>query len=185
MAAYERALAARERLSKANPTTTRHVEQQIGLHRMIGSLHERAGRPTDARASYERGRAIGEKAADHAPRPRNPRGIGLRLPSLGDSALGTGEASEATAKYERMRATVAKLVEAHPSRPSYRSPLADCIRRHGSALQAAGRAADAIAHYRQSLAELERLEKPTPVDLYDMACCRSLIAGAARSPARD
>ena len=52
-------------------------------------------------------------------------------------------------------------------------------------MQASGRPADAIAYYRRSIAELERLEKPTPVDIYDMACCRSLIAGAARRPARD
>ena len=49
-------------------------------------------------------------------------------------------------------------------------------------MQAAGRPADAIAYYRQSIAGLETLEKPTPVDIYDMACCRSLIAGAALEP---
>ena len=37
MEAYKRALAARERLSTANPTSTRHIGQRIGLHRMIGS----------------------------------------------------------------------------------------------------------------------------------------------------
>ena len=52
----------------------------------------------------------------------------------------------------------------------------------GITLQASGRAADAIAHYRQSIADLERLEKPTPIDLYDMACCRSLISGARSEP---
>ena len=81
-----------------------------------------------------------------------------------------------------MRAIVARLIEAHPAAPRYRSQLADCTRRVGLVLQASGRAADAIAHYRQSLAELERLEKPTPIDLYDMACCRSLISGAASEP---
>ena len=49
-------------------------------------------------------------------------------------------------------------------------------------LQDSGRAADAIVLYRQSIAELERLEKPTPLKLYDAACCRSLIAGAATEP---
>ena len=81
-----------------------------------------------------------------------------------------------------MRATVARLIEAHPAAPRYRSQLADGIRRVGTVLQAAGRTADAIAHYRQSLAELERLETPTPTDIYDMACCRSLISGAASEP---
>jgi hypothetical protein len=46
-------------------------------------------------------------------------------------------------------------------------------------LQGTGRAAEAIGDYRRSIAELERIKTPTPIDIYDMACCRSLISGAA------
>jgi eukaryotic-like serine/threonine-protein kinase len=49
-------------------------------------------------------------------------------------------------------------------------------------LQSTGRPREAIARYRQSIAELERIEKPSPIDLYDVACCRSLISGAAGEP---
>ena len=70
LATYERALAEREKLAKANPTTTRYVEQQIGISRTIALLHERAGRPTDALASYQRARTIGENAAESVASPR-------------------------------------------------------------------------------------------------------------------
>jgi eukaryotic-like serine/threonine-protein kinase len=166
-----------------NPTSTRHIGQRIGLQRMIAGLHEQAGRPTDARVSYERGQVIGEKAAQTlGADPGILEEMAYLYQSWGSLAVGTGDIPEATAKYERMRATVARLIEAHPAAPRYRSQLADCVRRVGVTLQASGRADDAIAHYRQSLADLERLEKPTPIDLYDIACCRSLISGAASEP---
>ena len=150
---------------------------------MIASLHEQAGRPTDARASYERGQVIGEKAAQSL-------GANLEIleemsylyQSWGSMAVGTGDIPEATRKFERMGTIVARLIEAHPGAAKYRSQHADWTRRIGIMLQASGRPADAIAHFRQSLAELERLEKPTLGDLYNIACCRSLISGAASVP---
>ncbi len=184
LASYERALAARGKLSKANPTLTRHINQQIGLHRMIGSIHAQAGRPPEALASYERAQRIGEKAAHSHASDREIRNeLAYVYELLGDLMLQRGDTSEALVQYERMRVTEAKLVEAHPHDFRFRAALADSIRRSGTALKAAGRTADAIAHYRQSLAELERIPKPTPVDIYDMACCRSLIAGAAADAA--
>ena len=77
-----------------------------------------------------------------------------------------------------MSAVVDTLVEAGASAlaPGRRAGF---LRRLGTALGATGRAEEAVAHYRRSLAMLETVERPTPVNLYDMACCRSLIAGAA------
>ena len=178
--AYERALAARVRLSKASPTTTRHIEQQIGIHRMIASLHAQAGRSADALASCERARLIGEQAAEsHTSAPAIRQELAYVYSAYGDLMLKRGDPSEALAQYERMRMIEDILLKAYPNDPRFRSAHADSVRRKGTALQASGRAADAIACYRQSAAELERLEKPTPVDIYDIACCRSLIAGAA------
>ena len=86
------------------------------------------------------GRVIGEKAID---------AIGSNLDILEQLAfiyqswaeivLKTGEASEVLVKYERLRATVAGMVEAHPSAPRYRSLLADCSRRIGIVLQSSAR----------------------------------------------
>jgi tetratricopeptide (TPR) repeat protein len=180
LATYERALAEREKLAKANPTTTRYVEQQIGISRMIASLHERAGRPTDALASYQRARAIGEKAAESVAAPTEILAeLGYVYQGLGDLMLHTGNPREALAHYEQTRALIAKQFDRNPSAPKVRSRLADNARRIGTAVQASGRPADAIAYYRRSIAELESLERPTPVDIYDIGCTRSLIAGAA------
>jgi hypothetical protein len=52
----------------------------------------------------------------------------------------------------------------------------------GTALQQTGRLAAAVVEYRRSLAMLERVEKPAPVDVYNMACCQALLAAAARLP---
>ncbi len=180
LAAYVRALTERERLSNANPTTTRYIEQSIGIRRMIASLHERAGRRADAAASLDRARAIGEQAADSYP---EATGVLLELSyiyqALGDSSLKAGNASAALARYEQIQAIFVKLVAGKPSAPTFRSRLADSFRRIGTAIQASGRPADAIAYYRRAIDELEKLEKTTPVDIYDIGCCRSLIAGAS------
>jgi tetratricopeptide (TPR) repeat protein len=180
LGAYERALLARERLSTANPVTTRHIAQQIYLHCGIAALHEQAGRPADAVASLERGRLIGEKASDStATAPEILEQLAYIFQLWGDFALHRGDLSGAKAKYKQMLATVSRLAEAHPAHPTYRSRWADGTRRLGTVLLAEGRPAKAIVHFGQSLAELDRLEKPTPVDFYDMACCRSLISQAA------
>ena len=86
---------------------------------------------------------------------------------------------EARAKYRANAGDGRRAGRGSSRRAQVPEPTRRLTRRLGTALQAAGRAADAIAHYRRSLAELERLERPTPVDIYDMACCRSLISGAA------
>jgi hypothetical protein len=39
-----------------------------------------------------------------------------------------------------------------------------------------------VAYYRRSLAILEGLKQPRALDYYDVACCHSLISGAARQP---
>jgi eukaryotic-like serine/threonine-protein kinase len=180
---YGRALAARERLSKANPTLTRHVEQQIYLHHMIGLLHEQAGRPAEALLSYQRGRAIGEGATGSlASAPELLEQLASVHQALGDFMLKSGDSPQALASYERKMAILTGLAGAFPSLPSYRTDMIEGNMRLGAVMQAAGRTADAIVQYRRSLAELERLEKPRPVEFYDMACCRALLSGAAAEP---
>ena len=78
-----------------------------------------------------------------------------------------------------MRVILENLIQSYPSVPEYRSLLLDSVRNLAIATQANGHISQAIALYRQVIAELESKEEPTPTDLYDAACCRSLIAGAA------
>jgi eukaryotic-like serine/threonine-protein kinase len=46
-------------------------------------------------------------------------------------------------------------------------------------LQKCGRPADAVLAFRDAIEILEGLANPSPGDLYDIACCQSLLAGAA------
>jgi eukaryotic-like serine/threonine-protein kinase len=39
-----------------------------------------------------------------------------------------------------------------------------------------------VTYYRRSLALLERLKRPTAANLYDVACCHSLISALATQP---
>jgi hypothetical protein len=66
--------------------------------------------------------------------------------------------------------------------PGSRAGHASAIRHLGTALQASDRPADAIEHYRRSLTLLESIDRPSEVNVYDMACCHALIAGAAAAP---
>ena len=134
LAAFERACSARERLSKANPTSIRHIEQRLGLHRMIGSIHHRGGRSTNARASFETARVVAENAIPAiGSAPTILSELSYVYQAWADLELSTGQIAEAIAKYERMQAIVAGLIAAHPAAPLYRSRMADSIRRIGTA----------------------------------------------------
>lgn len=179
MSAFERALAARDKLARARPTATRHVEQLVQLHYYLAEIHEHAGRSAAARSSYESAISIGERGIRAFPSDLALYEQ-LAYPFEGwvRFLAAQGEAAEARSACERMRAVVNTLVEASASAFAT-SRRAGFLRRLGTAMGATGRAEEAVAHYRRSLAMLETEERPTPVNLYDMACCRSLIAGAA------
>ena len=64
--------------------------------------------------------------------------------------------------------------------PYQQTNLAVGLRLHGIVLQKCGWPAEAVSAFREAIAVLKGLADPTPGNVYDMACCRSLIAGAAR-----
>src|SRR6202030_3186475 len=70
-------------------------------------------------------------------------------------------------------------VDAEPSHQQYRRYLLVGLRRRGIVLQKCGRPAEAILAFRNAIDVLEGIAKPRPGDLYDIACCQSLLAGAA------
>jgi tetratricopeptide (TPR) repeat protein len=176
-----------ERVREANPTNSVIEADLAWIDTLLGGHLASAGRNSEALAVYERALAARERLSKANPLVTRHIEQQINLVGMiGSLHMQAGRAKDALETYERgraiterLRATVAGLVEADPSAHRYRSLLADCIRRLGIILQGTGRAADAIGHYRRSIAELERVEKPTPIDLYDMACGRSLIAGAA------
>jgi eukaryotic-like serine/threonine-protein kinase len=88
-----------------------------------------------------------------------------------------GKPSEAMASFDEALAIHRKLVTANPSTSSYRSNLAGTLRRCGIAMQKCNRRAEAESAFRQSIAVLRELPKPSPSDHYNIACYQSLLAG--------
>ena len=72
-----------------------------------------------------------------------------------------------------------KTVEAEPSEPDHRWPLAVRLGRHGIVLQKCGRPAEAVSAFREAIAILEGLAEPNYVVVYRIACNQSLLSGVA------
>ncbi len=83
---------------------------------------------------------------------------------------------------ERAQSVLQRLTLANPTNLVLQGDMAWVEGQLGKRLATAGRMMEAVAHYRQSLAQLESLAEPTSAGLYDMARCRALIAGAASAP---
>jgi tetratricopeptide (TPR) repeat protein len=170
-------------LLKLNPNEVRHRQMLAMVLRTKSWIHMMAGRTALARPPIERAVAILEKTAAANPGRRDIRDeLSRYYCDLGEVEAAEGRPTEARAWYEKVRLVQQKAADADPTDFSARSRWADALRRIGTTLQVSGRPADAIAHYRQSLAVLEGLTSPTPTDRYDIACCHSLIAGAAPEP---
>jgi serine/threonine-protein kinase len=179
----ERWAAAREAALKLNPNEVMHRQRLAMVLGKQSWIHRIAGRTALARPPIERAIAILEETAAANPGRRDVHNeLPIYYCELGEVEAAEGRPAEARAWFEKVRLIQQKAAGADPSDLSARSLWADALRRIGTTLQASGRPADAIAHYRQSLAILEGLKGPTPQDVYDMACCHSLIAGAAPEP---
>ena len=100
----------------------------------------------------------------------------------GDIEAADGQPEQARAWYEKAQTIRKQRAVADPTDEPSIAFCADSLRRIGTTFQASGRPADAVAHYRQSIAILEGLKKPRALDFYDMACCHSLISAAAAQP---
>jgi serine/threonine-protein kinase len=183
LAVLDRSAAAREELLKLNPNEVRHRQMLALVLRTKSWVHLMASRTAQARPPIQRAVAILEETAAANPSRRDIRDeLSRYYCDIGEVAAAEGHLLEARAWFEKVRLVQEKAAVADPSNFSARSRWADALRRIGTTFQAAGQPADAIAHYRQSMSMLEVLASPTPTDRYDIACCHSLIAGAAAEP---
>ena len=178
--AFEKVRVAREILMKANPDEVRHQQQLGWVLRTQAACHMTLGRPARARPLIERAAAVIEQTAR-----ANPRRIDVQVElaeiycTLGEVEAQDGQPDRARAQFERAYEIRKKRLESEPSDPTALSYCADSLRRIGTTFQASGRPADAVDHYRRSIAILEGIEPPRALDLYDLACCHSLISGLA------
>jgi serine/threonine-protein kinase len=183
LSVLDRSAAVREALLKLNPNEIRHQQMLALVLRTKSWIHMMAGHTALARPPIERAIAILEKTAAANPGRRDIRDELTRYYcDLGEVEAAEGHPVEARAQFEKTLLLARRRALADPSDSSARSRWADSLRRIGTTLQASGRPVDAIAHYRSSLTVLEGLTAPTPTDVYDTACCHSLLAGAAPEP---
>jgi tetratricopeptide (TPR) repeat protein len=183
LAVLDRSAAVREALLKLNANEIRHQQMLALVLRSQSWIHMMAGRTALARPPIERAIAILEKTAATNPDRRDIRDDLTRYYcDLGEVEAAEGRSVEARAQFEKVLLLMRQRAEADPSDSPARSRWADALRRVGTTLQASGRPIDAIAHYRRSLTVLEGLKSATPTDVYDTACCHSLLAGAAPEP---
>jgi serine/threonine-protein kinase len=179
----DRSVAARESLLKLNPNEVRHSQMLALVLRTKSHIHLMASHPDLARPPIERAVAIMEKTVAANPDRRDLRKeLASYYCELGEVEAASGRTGAARGWYDKVLLIAQRAFDEDPNDFSARSRWADALRRIGTALQASRRPAEAVGYYRQSMAILEELKSPTPTDVYDVACCHSLIAGAAREP---
>jgi eukaryotic-like serine/threonine-protein kinase len=176
----ERVRAGRELLLKVNPDEIRHQQQLAWALRTQAACCVTLGRLAQARPLAQRALAVLERTAE-----ANPNRLDIQVDlaeincALGEIEAGDGQPERARGYYEQSWAIREKRVAADPTHEPSIAFCADSVRRIGTTLQASGRPADAVAYYRRSIAILEGLKKPRALDIYDAACCHSLISGVA------
>jgi serine/threonine-protein kinase len=177
----ERVRAGREQLLKANPTEVRHQQQLAWVLRTQAACYVTLKKPALARPLAQRAAAIIERTA-----AANPKRLDVQVElaelycTLGEIEAADGQPEQARGCFERAQAIRQKRLEADPHDEPSLAFCADSLRRIGTTFFAAGRPADAVAYCRRSIALLNGLKQPRALDLYDEACCHSLIAGAAK-----
>jgi serine/threonine-protein kinase len=177
----ERVRIGREAFLKANPDEVRHQQQLAWVLRIQAACYVTLAKYAQARPVCERALAVIRRTAE-----ANPHRVDVQV-MLAETYCTAGEIEAADRQPERARgyfeqamAIRQERLEANPSDEPSLGSMADSLRRIGTTLQASGRPAEAIAHYGRSVAILEGLKTPQAVDLYDAACCHSLISGAAK-----
>jgi serine/threonine-protein kinase len=177
----ERVIVGREIFLKANPDEVRHQQQLAWVLRTQARCYVTLGRFAKARPVCQRALAVIRQTAE-----ANPKRVDVQIElaqlycTAGEIEANEGQLERARGYFEQAMAVHQKRVEADPSEEQSMAFVADSLRRIGTTLQASGRPAEAVAYYRRSIDILERLKKPQSADLYDAACCHSLISGAAK-----
>jgi serine/threonine-protein kinase len=177
----ERVRVGREAFIKLNPDDVRHQQQLAWVLRTQAACYVTLGKYAQARPVCQRALAVVQRTAEANPKRHD---VQVELAGIyctaGEIESLDNQPDRARGYFEQAMAIRQKRLDADPSDEPSIAFMADSLRRIGTTLEASGRPADAIAHYRRSIAMLESLKKPLALDLYDIACCHSLISGAAQ-----
>ena len=90
-----------------------------------------------------------------------------------------GKAGAAEAEYRQAVTVLQRLADDYPSVARFHHDLAMNLSTMGSIQRRMGRMADAVASHRSAIASLERLRTLPMIQVYNLACYQSLLAGVA------
>ena len=178
--ALERARKSRQILIEADKSVVRDQAQLAYVWQQIGEIHNKTGRTTEALAAFREAAAVGSRlAADHPDDLEIQSQLAQCYLNIADGECAKDNAPEALVWSDKAVAIQRKLAEGEGTKPEARLPLGDGLRRHGIVLQNCGRPAAAVSAFREAITILEGLPSPDKINLYDLACCQSLLFGIA------
>src|SRR5262249_52798098 len=94
------------------------------------------------------------------------------LAELGKHGEALGESDKALVLYR-------KVAGDPPTR--FLAPLMDALYQRGLTLQKLARPSEAVGAYREAITLGEKLDRPTPADLYNISCDYALLHGLSRN----
>jgi tetratricopeptide (TPR) repeat protein/tRNA A-37 threonylcarbamoyl transferase component Bud32 len=158
LAAYRRALAMVEQMSRATPDNPERRFALAQCHTRIGFTLRTMGRPADARQAYGRAREIlGPLTRDHPGIARHREHLSFTLSNLGVIEQDLGRTDEAIRLHRQALEIHEALVRHQPGNAQYRNDLGWCWRYLSQALASTGNLAAALRAAERAVALYEAL----------------------------
>jgi tetratricopeptide (TPR) repeat protein len=177
MAEYRQAMDLIQKLADDHPALIEDRVFAADLHGKKAEALIAIGKLAEAEAESRQELVILQQLADGNPTNIYVLGALARsYDALGGLLSRMGKPAEA--EFVRAVAIRRKLVDDQPTTPRFQTDLVSVLVRLGRWHQAAGRWAQAGNDFRQVVAILEQLPRPTPENLYDLACYHALLSEA-------
>jgi serine/threonine-protein kinase len=162
LAAHEKALAIKQKLTDASPAVTQFQSDLAMSHHNIGILFSKTGRPVEALTAYEKARHINQMLADANPAVTEfHRQLGVNEKTIGGLLWEMGRRAEALAAYERAQGIYQKLANDNPAVTDFQLMLADIHNGIGVVLVGA-KPAEALAAWERARAIYQKLADANP-----------------------
>ena len=163
VAAYQGAVALREKLAAEYPNVAEYQSDLAGSYNNLGILQGEMGDREAALISYQRALDVREKlAAENPDFPEYQSHLANSYYNLGHLQQATGDREAALAGYQRALAIRKKLAAENPTVVDYRSHLAQSYGNLGLQQHATGDRKAALLSYHRALAIQEKLAAENP-----------------------
>src|SRR5262249_28689234 len=184
---FAEALSAQQKGIEIYETEARTNPRDAELHNLLGIAYNNESNTLESLGKLGEAAAVLAKAVETQQKAIDAnRGVtkyksnqAFFSRNWGETLQRLGRWEEAQQAYGKAASLMQPLMSAYPTRAAYRPFLATITRSRGGALQKLGRPSEAAAAYRESLELLQGLSKPSPGQIYDLACCYALLHGVA------